>query len=123
MFRTKFSVWDAVSAAAVLLTALFLMLLPLLFSDNGVYLEVVTSETTLVYALDEDRRIELREGEIALTVVIEDGEAFVIDSTCPDGVCRASGSISRSGESILCAPAGIRLTVRGGADDVDFVAG
>lgn len=123
MFRTKFSVWDAVSAAAILLAALFLALLPLLLADEGTYLEIVTPETTLTYALDENREIVLDEGGISLTVVIEDGEAYVKDSTCPDGVCRASGRISKSGESVLCAPAGVKLTVRGGADDVDFVAG
>ena len=123
MFRTKFSVWDAVSAAVVLLAALSLALLPLFLADEGAYLEIVTSETTLTYALDEDREIELNEGGIQITVVIADGEAFVKESACPDGVCRASGRISKSGESILCAPAGVKLTVRGGADDVDFVAG
>ena len=123
MFRTRFSVWDAVSAAVILLAALFLVLFPRLFADEGAYLEIVTSETTLIYALNEDQEVELNEGEIRIIVVIEDGEAFVKESTCPDAVCRASGRISKSGESILCAPAGVKLTVRGGADDVDFVAG
>lgn len=123
MFRVRFSIWDALSAVVVLAMAVVLVLFPLLFSDAGAYLEIVTPERTLTYALDEDREIELTSEGVRMTVVIENGAVFVRESSCPDGVCRGSGRIARSGESILCAPAGVKLTVRGGADDVDFVAG
>ena len=123
MFQTRFSAWDTVAVGLVLVTAALLLAFPLLFAAEGEILQITTSTEVQTYRLSEDREILLQEGGVELVVVIENGEAYVRHSTCPDGVCRASGRISESGESILCAPAGVTLTVKGGADDVDFVAG
>ena len=123
MFRTRSSVWDAVATLCVLLLAVLLILVPLLSSREGDILQISSPSGTVFYKLSEDREIALCENGISLTVRIENGSACVSHSDCPDGICCASGWISRSGESILCAPAGVTLTVKGGADDVDFVAG
>ena len=123
MFRTRSSARDIVAIVGVLLTAVLLFLIPVLGLQEGRVLQITTAEGTYQYDLSENREIELHENGISLVVVIEDGEAFVRHSDCPDGVCRASGRISGSGESILCAPARVTLTVKGGGDDVDYVAG
>ena len=49
---------------------------------------------------------------------IKDGEAFVKSSTCHDGTCMKKGSISKAGQTVLCAPAGVLLRVicRDGGD-------
>ena len=123
VFRTKPSVWDAFAALAVVLLACACLLLPLLWQKTGTVLLISTSEGTHEYALDTDRKITVTSNGITLEVVIRNGAAYVRESECEDGVCRASGKISRSGESIVCAPAGVRLLVKGGERDVDFVAG
>jgi hypothetical protein len=123
MFRTHSCGWDIVAIVSVLLVAVLLLLVPVFAMQEGQFLQIVTERDTYRYELSEDRVIELHENGISLTVVIENGAAYVRHSDCPDGVCLASGSISRSGESILCAPAGVTLTVKGGGGDVDFVAG
>lgn len=123
MIRTKFSLWDAAVMAAVLIAALLLLLLPLWLRNDGEILVVTTPEGSASYSLSEDREILVISNGITLTVVIEDGEAYVSHSDCPDGICRASGRISKGGETILCAPAGVTLSVKGGGDGVDFVAG
>lgn len=38
------------------------------------------------------------------TLIIENGEAWISDATCPDKVCIHQGKISRSGEMIVCLP-------------------
>ncbi len=38
------------------------------------------------------------------TLVIENGEAWVIDATCPDKVCEHQGKISLEGQLIVCLP-------------------
>lgn len=38
------------------------------------------------------------------TLVIENGQAYILDATCPDKVCIYQGKISRPGEMIVCLP-------------------
>lgn len=123
MFRTRSCGWDVVAVVAVLIAAVLLLWIPAFAMPEGRTLEIVTTRDTHRYDLSKDRVIELHENGVDITVVIENREVYVQESDCPDGVCKASGRISRSGESILCAPAGVTLTVKGGGDDVDFVAG
>ena len=71
------------------------------------------------YALSEDRSVEIRTGEggEALNLlVIKDGKAFVETATCPDGICAAHKPIFREGESIVCLPHRVVVTVRTTSD-------
>lgn len=38
------------------------------------------------------------------TLVIENGEAYIADATCPDKICIHQGKVSQSGEMIVCLP-------------------
>lgn len=38
------------------------------------------------------------------TLVLENGQAYIADATCPDQVCIHQGTINRSGEMIICLP-------------------
>ena len=78
-----------------------------------------------VYSLTEDRTVEIRTGEHEEELnrlVIKDGKAFVEAATCPDGICAAHKPILREGESIVCLPHKVVITVRqsdsSGAPDV-----
>ena len=44
-------------------------------------------------------------------LVIRDGHAYVESATCPDGICAAHKPISREGESIVCLPHRVVITV------------
>ena len=123
MLSTKLTVRDIVAAGCILLAAVFLFLLPFLFVDEGQLLVITTPEGSRVIFLTEDQEIVIHSRGVCLTVVICDGSASVKESDCRDSVCKNSGKISRAGETILCAPAGVTLTVKGGDGNVDFVAG
>lgn len=123
MFSTRVTVRDAIAVAVVLFAALFCFLAPWQSRAAGTTLVITAPDGTVEYALSENREFVLSSQGVSLTVVIENGAAYVRESSCPDGVCRAGGRINRSGETILCAPAGVRLSVRGGVSDVDHVAG
>lgn len=67
------------------------------------------------YSLDVDRTVEIRTGEGGEEVnmlVIKDGKAYVESATCPDGICAAHRPISRQGESIVCLPHKVVITVK-----------
>ena len=123
MFQTKTSWQDLIAVAVVAIVAVLLLLFPLLNARQGGTLVIVTPDGSKEYSLEQEQTIPVESNGITLEIVISDGAAFVKESNCPDGVCRASKRISKSGESILCAPAGVTLKVKGGQANVDFVAG
>ena len=123
MFRSKFSKFDVVAVAAVILFALLFFLLPFAFREEASVLQIVTPDGSYEYPLSTAQTVTLTSRGITLTVCIENGRARVLESDCPDAVCRNSGWIEKSGETVLCAPAGVTVRVMGGDSDVDFVAG
>ena len=121
--RTKPSGWDLLAVIAVVVCAALLFVLPLLQEETGRTLVVTTPSGQSEYALDADRELAITSNGYTLVIVIHNGTAWVRESDCADHVCVASGTVSRSGETIVCAPSGVSVTVKGGDDDVDFVAG
>ena len=66
------------------------------------------------YPLHADLILSIRtgeEGEQENLLVIRDGKALVESATCPDGICAAHKPISREGESIVCLPHRVVITV------------
>ncbi len=123
MFRTKVAVWDWIAVAVVLLCAVVLFWQPWASHTKGGCLMISTPQGSEEYSLSVDRELTYTSNGITLTVVIEGGTAYVKESNCPDGVCAASGRISKTGETVICAPAGVRILVKGANEDVDFIAG
>lgn len=129
MFRTRFSFADALVILSVLSVAALLLLgfLRGAASDPSENRLVIRTPTeTLTYPLSADRTVTVSSGNITLTVEIRDGRARVSDSDCPDKICQRTGWISRKGETVICAPAAVRLTVtdpKGGVGDADSVIG
>ncbi len=67
------------------------------------------------YDLDKPCRVDVSGANgFSLTLVIEDGAAHVEDSTCPDLICQHHSPISKAGESIICLPGQVSVTVEGG---------
>ncbi|MBR7185141.1 MAG: NusG domain II-containing protein [Clostridia bacterium] len=87
----------------------------------------VDGELYGVYALSEPRVEEIRTGEDGSRLnrlVIRDGKAYVESASCPDGICAAHRPVFRRGESIVCLPHRVVITVvtEQRADSPDIVA-
>ena len=67
--------------------------------------------------LSEDNRLLLKDasGNENL-LVIEGGSVRLEDADCPDRLCVRQGAISRSGESIICLPHKLVITIEGRAE-------
>ena len=78
------------------------------------------------YPLSVDREVRIitgENGEELNLLVIKDGKATVTTATCPDGICAAHKPISREGESIVCLPHKVVITVIGGSgEEPDIIA-
>lgn len=116
--------WGDAAIIALVLCAALLLLLPLLrpTGESAVLAVCFSDGSEQTYPLSEDRTLTLTGNGHTLTVVIENGTARVRESDCPDGICRMS-AISKNGEMLVCAPAGIALTVRTQGGDVDAIVG
>ena len=77
------------------------------------------------YSLSEDISVDIVTGKDAdglNRLVIKDGKAFVESANCPDGICAAHKPISLSGESIVCLPHRVVISINAdGENDPDVV--
>lgn len=64
------------------------------------------------FALDSDTVIQLEH----LTVHIEGGAVWVTDADCRDRTCEHTGRITRAGQSIVCLPNDVVITINGNGD-------
>ena len=105
----------------VLAVAAGLFLLLRLRPAAGMAVEVaVDGVVTATFPLDTPVTWEIPGvGGGSNTLVIADGQASVIHATCPDGVCVRTGAILRTGQSIVCLPNRVVVTVIGGTPALD----
>lgn len=72
------------------------------------------------YTLSKDRELNLNGTN---HLVIKDGEADITEADCPDKVCVKQKPISKEGESLVCLPNKIIITVvDGDGNELDGVA-
>ena len=54
-------------------------------------------------------------------VIISDGEVWMEQADCPDKLCILQGKISSSGQTIICLPNKVMVTIKGGKSEYDGV--
>ena len=106
---------DVIFIGVLLLAVILVGLALFFFRREGDAVTVTVNQQHFgTYSLSVDRTVEIRTGENREELnllVIRNGEAFVETATCPDGICAAHKPISRNGESIVCLPHRVVVTV------------
>ena len=109
--RGKKLIYDAILVLTLLVLGLSALLIFKSCAREGREVSVsVNGEEVAAYPLDINGRYELNGG--TNTLVINDGEAYMESAECPDKICVNYGKISRTGESIICRPNKVVVTVR-----------
>lgn len=88
-------------------------------TDDSSYVEVkIDGEIYGTYPLDEDmkERIESADGGYNI-LVISDGKASIEEANCPDKICVNHRAVHYSGDSVVCLPHKLTVTVVGGQED------
>ncbi len=113
---------DVIVISAILLAALLFVVFTLVLRKPGsVAVVEINGEFAGEYSLSEDGVFVLNGG--TNTLVIENGEAYVKDSACPDRTCERTGKIRYVGQTIVCLPNRLSVTVKGDGDNgVDLVS-
>ena len=97
---------DIILIIAVLFVAIVLLVTFKLNSKKGETIVVTVNGSEYAsYDLSEDIRENIQiKGVGENLLVIENKEAFIVSADCPDKVCVSHKKISKVGESIVCLP-------------------
>lgn len=71
----------------------------------------VDGETYGTYSLLEEQTIVIEDLEAKNVIEIKDGEAYMLEASCPDQLCVDQNKISFDKESIICLPNKVVITV------------
>ncbi len=74
----------------------------------------VAGEELYRLPIDEDTEVLIGEGDKTNLLVISSGEAFISEASCPDHVCVKSGKVSLEGQTIVCLPNKVVVSIAGG---------
>ena len=105
-----------------LLLAVLLAAAALLFSVRGFFagrpavMVSVSVDGTEIMTLDLNRNddIVIESGNAQTNqLLIEAGKAFLTEASCPDKLCVRQGAISETGQSIVCLPNRVIVTIVG----------
>lgn len=112
---------DIIVVASLLLVSVIVLLAVSLWRKEGARVRIeIDGELLAEYPLAIDAVYRLNGGTNELT--IKDGLAYMSYSDCPDHTCENTGRVRMVGQTIICLPNRISITVVGESDDyVDFV--
>jgi hypothetical protein len=120
---------DLLLLGGILAVGAVLGLVLLLTRHSGTQVQVrVDGMVVANYALSQNRTYEIEgvDGGTNL-LVIENGEAWVEEASCPDGLCQNMGKISQNGQSVICLPNKVVVEICSGEEEndtgVDMIAG
>ena len=113
---------DIIVIAVILLLSVSLLLIMTLTKKEGAVAVVeIDGKTVAEYSLAVNGEYSLNNGTNVL--VIENGQAYLNFSNCPDHTCEITGKISFVGQTIVCLPNKLSITVKGNAEGgVDLVS-
>ena len=113
---------DLAVVASFLLLAVVVLGIIHLTKTEGAYAEVVVDgDVVAQYSLSVEGVYSLNNGTNTLTV--KNGMAYMSYSNCPDHTCEIVGKVKHVGETIVCLPNHLTITIIGESNDsVDFVS-
>ena len=118
---------DALVVLAVLLLGVAAAWLTYGGENSGAFTATVKHRGQVVArvelsSLTEEKTVSI-DGAYHLTVTLDRTGAAVTDSDCPGQDCLHTGRITRSGQSIVCLPEQVIVTLEGKAPSPDVVLG
>lgn len=97
---------DIIIVTILLVTALgFYLFFHFVNHKNAQYVKVYREDTLIKkYSLNDDGQYEIKTENDLNQIIIKKGSVSMTDANCPDKLCVKQGTISKSGESIICLP-------------------
>ena len=113
---------DIIVISAIMLVSVSLLLIMTLSKKEGAVAVVeIDGKKVAEYSLAVNGEYSLNNGTNVL--VIENGQAYLNYSNCPDHTCEITGKIHYVGQTIVCLPNKLSITIKGNAEGgVDLVS-
>lgn len=103
---------DVFLVGAMLLIGLFIIAFLFLNRQSGNMIQIrVAGQVTAEYSLNQEGEYEIEGIAGTNLLVIRDGKAWMEYGDCPDQLCVHMGPISQNGQSIVCLPNQVVVTV------------
>ena len=110
--------------ALLLLAGAAWLYMSLTREPGGEAVVTIDGEERARLPLDEDGQWVFESARGENTLVIENGEAYISQASCPDHICVHQGRVSFDGETIVCLPNRLIVTIEGGKSaETDASAG
>ena len=96
---------------------------------KDVNLTIADGEIFGIYALSENREIDVSRQGHSNHITIKDGKVSMTSSSCENQVCVHTGAISQTKDSIACLPNKVIIQIRSDSNenpkggDVDVISG
>ena len=119
MKKADFIVMGTVLTVAVIL---FIFLYGINTESGDLVQIEINGEISEVIPLDSTATREIETTNGTNTLVIENGYALMTDADCPDRICVNHRAIKRTGESIICLPHGVVVSIVNDKKDNDIDA-
>lgn len=118
---------DILFIAVLLLLCVVAILYLFVFRSSGNTVKVTFDGKLYgIYSLSQNTTVDItpdKSDHQLNRLVIKDGKAYIETASCPDGICVAHRPVFRDGESIVCLPNRVVVTVITEVDDSpDIVA-
>jgi hypothetical protein len=131
MKKAKLRKADLLLLGGILAAGCVLAIVLLLTRGTGNEVQIrVDGQVVETLELSQDQTYEIQGvGGGTNLLVIQNGEAWVEEATCPDGLCENMGKISGVGQSVICLPNKVVVEIVSqeetaeNTQTVDFVAG
>ena len=114
---------DVIVISSIIFVSVIALILVFVLRKGGSYAAVeVNGEVVGEYSLSQNGTFVLNGG--TNTLVIENGSAYLINSSCPDHTCEKTGKLRFVGQSAICLPNKLSVTIRGEKQEggVDLVS-
>lgn len=118
--KRKTFVFDLVLIVPIIIIASVLLIVTVKNRDVGSYAVVkINGEVVGRYSLNQDGEYSFNKG--SNIILIQDGYVMMKEADCPDKTCKQQGKINMQGQSIVCLPNKMIVTVEQEQGGFDFV--
>ncbi len=114
---------DIILTASILIVAVAVFFIIGLIFPKGSFVTIQKDgKTVTTLPLDTDTEIKIGDEEDYNLLIIQNGEAYIKDASCPDKLCIHQGKVSKQGETLVCLPNKTVITVSSKEEpNTDFV--